>query len=360
MNKSLKPHVTLAVITATALMLAACGEEEEDGADAATPTAAQDTRRIINVEVVTLQTQDFRDVIRLTGTVAADREVMVSAEAGGTVAEILVDKGTAVTTGQILVRLDDDLLEAQRNDARAQAKLAEELWTRIGKLFEEDGIGTESEYLQARYTAESATARYALMEERLQRTTIRAPFDGIFDTRLVEIGSVVAPGQAVGSVVDVDPLKVTAGVPERYAADVVVGGAAGVSFSDLDVTGTASVSYVGARVHSGNRTFPVELSLETPVAGAKPQMVADVTLQRRLISGAIVVPRQALVRTEDGYAAFVVESASAATAVARQVTQGPSANDRVVITAGLSAGDRIVVVGQHQVADGDLVRIVGE
>ena len=200
-----------------------------------------------------------------------------------------------------------------------------------------------------------------LIEERLQRTTIRAPFAGVFDTRLVEVGSVIAPGQPIGVVVDLEPLKVTAGVPERYAANVMVGAVAGIGFSDLGQEGLATVSYVGARAHPDNRTFAVELSLETPVAGAKPQMVADVVLQRRVLSAAVVVPRQALVRTESGYAAYTVEGEGAdAIAVASPVTLGPAAADEVVIDSGLAPGDRLIVIGQHQVADRDRVRIVNE
>lgn len=346
----------LAILMAAALgFLAACGDEP-----AATETPLeQDTRRVINVEVTSLQSEDFGDVIRLTATVAADRAVTVAAEEGGTVAEVLVDKGTIVAAGQALVRLDDDLLRAQRDEARAQSKLAAELWARVRRLYEEDDIGTESGYLEARYTSEATAARLALMDERLQRTVIRAPFAGVLDSRHVEVGSVIAPGQAIGSVVDLDPLKVVAGVPERYAADVMVGATAGVSFSDLGQQGMATVSYVGAQVHPDNRTFAVELALASPVAGAKPQMVAEVMLQRRVHAGVVVVPRQALVRTEAGYTAFVVGgSGTAATADARVVTMGPSASDKVVITDGLSPGDQLIVVGQHQVANGDRVRIV--
>jgi RND family efflux transporter MFP subunit len=358
MSKTLATRIYLALGAVALALTAACGGDAQSTEAA---VAVEDTRRVINVEVTVLQAQDFGDVIRLTGTVAADREVTVAAEEAGTVAQVLVDKGTPVNEGQPLIRLDDDLLQAQWDEARAQSKLAHELWKRVRRLYEEDGIGTESGYLESRYSAEGAAARLALIHERLQRTTIRAPFGGIFDTRLVEVGSVVAPGQPVGSVVDLTPLKVTAGVPERYAADVALGVAAGVSFSDLGHEGVASVAYVGAQVHPDNRTFLVELSLDSPVVGAKPQMVADVVLQRRVLPGVVVVPRQALIRTEAGYAAFVVVgTGDEATASARQVTQGPSASDRVVITEGLSPGDRVVIVGQNQVADGDRVRIVGE
>ena len=101
---------------AALLALGGCGEapavdESTDMEEsAALKPAIPDTRRIINVEVETLAPRPFTDMIRLTGTVNADREVTVAAEEGGTVAAILADKGEKVRRGQALVRLDDELL----------------------------------------------------------------------------------------------------------------------------------------------------------------------------------------------------------------------------------------------------------
>ena len=352
----------LAAAGAALLALGGCGDGAvdesaalEESAEAATPAP----RRVINVEVETLAARSFTDMIRLTGTVGADREVTVAAEEGGTVAEILADKGERVRRGQALVRLDDELLRAQRGEAEAQAALAADRWVRKKQLYEEERIGTEGEYVEARLAAEQTRARLELIEARLRRTVVRAPFDGLLDRRLVEVGSVVAPGQAVAHILDLEPLKVTAGVPERYAAEVSAGDAATVAFADLGDTCAATVTYVGAAVDGRHRTFPVELDLERAVAGAKPAMVAEVMLVLEVHPQAIVVPNQALVRTEEGFSAFVAaDGADGPVARARPVTLGPSGGDEVVATSGLSPADRLIVVGQQQVADGDRLRIV--
>ncbi len=331
-----------------------------DGAEAAVePPAAIDTRRVINVEVETLAPRPFTDMIRLTGTVNADREVTVAAEEGGTVSAILADKGDKVRLGQALVRLDDELLRAQRGEAQAQAALAADRWARKKQLYEEEDIGTEGEYVEARLAADQTRARLELIEARLRRAVVRAPFDGLLDQRLVEVGSVVAPGQAVAHILDLEPLKVTTGVPERYAAEVSTGDPATVAFADLADTCAATVTYVGAAVDGRHRTFPVELDLERPVAGAKPAMVAEVMLVLEVHPGAIVVPNQALVRTEEGFSAFVAtDGVDGPVARARPVTLGASGGDEVVAASGLSPNDRLIVVGQQQVADGDRLRIV--
>jgi multidrug efflux pump subunit AcrA (membrane-fusion protein) len=116
---------------------------------------------------------------------------------------------------------------------------------------------------------------------------------------------------------------------------------------------------VGSAVDARNRTFPIELVVPNPGGVVKPEMVASISVVRRSFDDAIVVDQDAIIRTADGYAVFVVEGPEdAPTAHVRTVEVGASQEDRVVIRSGLAAGDRLVVVGQQQVADGDRVRIV--
>jgi multidrug efflux pump subunit AcrA (membrane-fusion protein) len=121
------------------------------------------------------------------------------------------------------------------------------------------------------------------------------------------------------------------------------------------------ISYVGAVVNSQNRTFPMEFRLPNPGGLIKPEMVANVQVTRRTIEEALVVPQEALVRVEDGYVVFVVNSSGGVDLVESRVVElGPSQLNRVVVTSGLQAGERLIVVGQQTVAAGDWVNVVGE
>jgi multidrug efflux pump subunit AcrA (membrane-fusion protein) len=118
---------------------------------------------------------------------------------------------------------------------------------------------------------------------------------------------------------------------------------------------------VGAVVNPRNRTFPVELRLPNPGGMIKPEMVANVEVVRRTLDEVIVVPQEALVRVENGYIAFVVETEGDIEVVrTHSVELGPSQQNRVVIRSGIEAGDRLIVVGQQLVAAGDRVNVVRE
>ena len=344
-----------------ALLLAGCagGAADEGGAEVA--PAQEAFQRVVNVEIQPLAVTDFTQIVQVTGTVRANRDVTVSAEEAGVVREVLAEEGAAVAAGDPLIRIDDSILRSQVAEAEARAALAGETWERRRRLFEEDRVGSELAYLEARYQAEQASAGLAALRERLARTTVTAPIPGILERREVEIGVMVSPGAPVARIVEIDPVRVTGGVPERFAAEVKPGSEAVVRFDVLaGETYGGRVGYVGATVNPRNRTFEAELRLPNPGLAIKPEMVANIEILTGTIPGAIVVPQESLVRAEEGFVAFVVGRDPAAGEVAelREVTIGPAQRDLVVIEEGLRPGDRLIVLGQNLVVGGDRVRVV--
>ena len=349
------------IVAGLAVVGAACGAgnaaEAERSEATATPAEA---RRIVPVEVVEVQTEPFVDVVSIVGMVAANRDVTISAEEGGVVREILVDKGQRVQAGQPILKIDDELLAAQVEQAEADAALAQETWARQKRLWEVEKIGTEMAYLQARYAAQRAAANHRLLSERLDRTTIRAPLTGVLDARLIELGAMVSTGTPVARLVDTRTVKIQGGVPERYASDIRKGAPAVTRFDVLggrEFEGT--IDFVSATVDPQDRTVAVEVVVDNADGAIKPGMVATVSIVRRELEGAIAVPQEAVLRTESGYSVFLAsEQGGALVAEARPVVTGPSRNNRVVIRSGVEPGDRLVVVGQNKLAVGDRLRVV--
>jgi len=340
-----------------AVAVGGCGTAQADGIDRG---EAEEFVRIINVEVSRVKTENFVEDIRLTAAAVANQDVMVSAEESGIVREIFVDKGVEVERGAPLAKIDDRILAAQVEQARAVAELAGQTWDRRKRLWEEDRIGSEITYLEARFGAEQSRAALKALEERLARTTIRAPFSGVWDERHVEIGSMVAPGQSVGRLIDLDPIRVVAGVPERYVPDVWIGAEANLDFDVFaEERFAARIRYVGSTVNPRNRTFPIEVILPNSSRRIKPEMVANMSVTRREVEGAIVVPQDVLVRVEDGYVVFVIAKRDGVTvAEVRPVVLGPTRRNLVVLESGIELGEQLIIVGQKSVADGDRVNIV--
>jgi membrane fusion protein, multidrug efflux system len=342
----------IVAVAAAAIIAAGCGEAggTQVGADDEEPGV-----RVVTVEVAAVEPRDFVHTVRVVGTVEAERDVVVSAEEGGVVAALLVRQGDRVRPGQPVARLDAGVLRAQLEQAVSQADLAEETWTRQRRLWEEEGVGTEMAYLQAKYNARTALAQARVLAERYERTTIRAPIAGIIEERLVEVGTMVSPGSRVARILNVDTVRIVGGVPERYAGEIRRGTDVTVT---LDRLGgrlfTGAIDHVGAAVDPSNRTFAIEVDVPNPGHTLKPGMVANIQLSRERVEEALVVPRHAVLRREAGYSVYVaVRDGDAWRAEARPVVPGRSRGDEIVIEDGLRAGEWVVVVGQQRVAHGD-------
>jgi len=348
-------------LSAAVLIVAGCGAGEGSSGAAAAQTAATDnagaSQRVVNVEVLVATEEPFADRVAVTGEVQAERDVMVAAEESGVIRQILVEKGARLEAGQAIARIDDRLLSAQHDQAVAEADLAKETYERQRRLWERDSIGSELAYLRAKYGAETAAANARVLATRLERTVIRAPIAGVLDARLIEVGTTVSAGTPVARVIDAEPLKVLAGVPERYAGTVRPGAAVTVAFDNGSVV-QSRASFVGTAIDSDSRTFPVEVMVANPGGRLKPGMVANLRIASGSISGSLLVPRDAVLRAQSGYMVYVAtERDGALVAETRAVVTGSGSEGRVVIREGLAAGDRVIVVGQHQVAAGDRVRI---
>jgi RND family efflux transporter MFP subunit len=349
-------------VVAVVAVFAACspsdgGEARADQVGAAgAPTGA----RVVNVAIQPVAAAPFVDYVRIAGEVEAFHDVTVSAEESGKIARFAARKGAWVGRGQLIAKIDDAVLLAQVDEARAVANVAVEQFQRQQRLWEEDNIGSEIAVLQLESAAAAATARLAVLEERLRRTEIRAPVAGIFDDKYVEAGELVAPGTPIARVVGVRRVKVIGGIPERYALDVARGDSARITFDVLpNREFVRTIEFVGTSVDPSNRTIPIEIVLDNRERLVKPQMLANVQVERARLDSVIAISQDIVLRTEDGYQVFVAETSEGRLhAVARPVVLGPSYANRVVVTDGLAIGDSLIVTGHRQVDEGSLVRIV--
>lgn len=339
-----------------AVLAAGCSNgEASEAAEEATQT------RLVSVRVAEVQPEAFTDFVQVVGTVEANRDVTVSAEEAGTIRQLLVEKGSPVQAGQAIARIDDRVLRPQAEQAASEAALAQETWQRQRVLWEEDRVGSEMTYLQARYRAETAAAGARALRERLDRTIVRAPISGVLDDRLVEVGSLVGPGTPIARVIDTSRVKITGGVPERFAGQIEPGTEVEIGIDGVAGRGFArQVGFVGAAVDPQSRTFPIEIVVANAGAALKPGMIANIRLARATVSEALVVPQETLMRVEDGYIVYVaVQNGEELVAEARPVVLGPSQGNRVIVDSGLQPGEQVIVVGQNQVARGDRLEVLG-
>ncbi|TPK97980.1 MULTISPECIES: efflux RND transporter periplasmic adaptor subunit [unclassified Mesorhizobium] len=365
-RKLRKSHLLLvAVLVAAgvAAMLKAYGRAapEPDVGKAAPAQAAT-----LTVSVERVRSEAITSSVSATGTVAAWQEATIGAEESGLrLTEVLVAEGDNVKAGDVIARLDDSLLKAQLAEqkaavAQAQATLDSALSAaaRADKLLASNAVSAETAEEKAtavktgKAGVEQAEAAADRLRAELDRTTIRAPFDGIVSSKPAVTGSIVQAGTELMKIIRDGRLEVGVLVPEKDLAAISVGQAANI----VDASGRAfsgSVSSITETVNATTRLATVYVAVGEG-SGLKPGMFARVTIETAA-SRRLTVAETALVWHDGKPAVFVIDGESKVNA--RPVATGTRQNGRVAIESGLSEGDQVVVAGAGFLNDGNLVRV---
>ncbi|TPJ51496.1 efflux RND transporter periplasmic adaptor subunit [Mesorhizobium sp. B2-7-1] len=365
-GKLRKSHLLLvAVLVAAgvAAMLKAYGRgaPEPEVGKAAPAQAAT-----LTVSVERVHAEAITSSVGATGTVAAWQEATIGAEESGLrLTEVLTAEGDHVRAGDVVARLDDSLLKAQLAEqkaavAQAQAALDSALSAaaRADKLLASNAVSTETAEEKAtavktgRAGIDQAEAAAERLQAQLDRTTIRAPFDGVVSSKPAVAGSIVQASTELMKIIRDGKLEVGVLVPEKDLAAISVGQAAKI----VDASGrgfSGSVSQIAETVNATTRLATVYVAVGEG-SGLKPGMFARVTIETAA-SRQLAVAETALVWHDGKPAVFVVDDQGKVSA--RPVATGTRQNGRVAIQRGLSEGLSVVVAGADFLNDGNLVRV---
>ncbi len=335
---------------ASVLVSTGCSES----GSAANEATVEKEKRTVNVVTRVVQPQDFTNHLRLVGVVKPLRRVVVSIEASGLVESIDVEKGQLVQQNTVLARMDDELLKAAADEAEA-ALNASGLTLRNQKRLLDQHALAESVYLDTKYRHDMDRARHDQAMVYLSKTVIRAPISGVVDSRKMEVGELATPGRELVDLVDIDRVKVVAGVPERHLKHVKEGTRATLTFPAYpDVSLEEDITYIGTTLDPDNRTLSVEITLDNPEHRLKPEMAVTIRVVKDYIPQAIVIPQDAVIDTDQGRMVFVADNN-----VARSVpvTLGSISGDQVLVSGGLAAGDSLIIIGHRNLVNGESIQV---
>ena len=303
--KHFHPISTLVAPAVLAIALASCKREAARVEEAAPPPAQQPQP----VETMPVESRKLQEIISLVGTIAANESADLRPEIPGTITEIPFQEGSTVKKGDILVRLDTRELEAQLEETRASFELATRTLERTRTLAAENAV--------SRLELDTATAEHArlrsaidLLEVRIDKSTLTAPFDGFTGARIHSVGDFLTPESVVTTIDDLSRLKVEMEVPERYLPLLQPGAkfriSTATSGSDAEVTG--EVYFVSPRIDATTRSTQVKGYVLEPPPFLKPGMFANITLILRTVEDALVVPETAILSTARGTVVITPET----------------------------------------------------
>lgn len=311
----------------------------------------------VNVTVLPIAAEaKLPDTFNLPAVIEPNQIVTVSAEVAGRIERIGPKEGTLVHAGDILIRLNTDLIQAEFERAQAQAKDARTEFERQQGLVQ-GGAAPPRELDQAATQLAVSQATLQEVRARLQRTQIYAPTSGVLNDLPVEQGEYVQVGNPVAEIVQTDIVKVAVSVPEQDVAYFAPGQTVQVlaNIKGKQQPFEGKITFINSVADPRTRSTLMEITLANRDGLLHSGQIVQARLTRRVLENAILIPLQAVIPMENGYSVYVVEDSKAQR---REVRLGIIKGDRIQVLEGLQPDDQLIVAGHRLVAPGQDVRVI--
>ena len=320
-------------------------------------------QKFLLVTSIETKVAPYEHFVSFQGTLETDKNIVMYPEIPGLLKSINVVEGQRVKKGDVLAVISDSGLVDQLQQLEIQLNLAKTTYERQNRLWEQK-IGSEMQFLQAKTQYLSLEKSIAQMKDQVAKTTITAPFDGIVDHLLADVGSSLAPGMTpVVRVINLDEMKVSAQVPEIHLNNIKKAAKVAVNIPVLNKTLPAEINAVGNFINPNNRSFRVEIGLENSTGDLKPNMTVLLNINDYKNEAAILVPSKNILEDQAGAKyVYTLETVPGQEgmykAIKTFVKTGKSSDNKTEILEGLSAGDQLVEDGIRLVKDQQLVKII--
>ncbi len=312
----------------------------------------------VNVATEIVRPQTYNHFIEVTGKVKADKNTMVSPEGAGKIMRILVKEGDRVRQGQVLAHLNNDAIDSQIEQAKANLELATTTFERRKKIWDQN-IGSEIEYLQAKAQYETQEQNLKALQAQLSMLTVKSQINGVVDEIFQRTGEIASPNTPFARVVNIDDIYVDAEVGERFVGMINDGDSASVFFPALEKTMDAKIFRSSTVINDISRTFRVRINLKNQEQNIKPNLISVVKLKVYTADSLLIVPSILVKKDFEGEFLFVTEQKDGKTYAKKQYVKSIfNTNNKSIISEGLKSGDAIVTKGYNQIVNGTEIKII--
>lgn len=226
---------------------------------------AMDTTKVVSTPLVTATTirmEDFSHKVEVPGTVETDLNALINAEASGVITKIHVKEGQKVTKGQSLISIDAEILSSNIAELETSLELAEYMFEKQQRLMDQ-GVGIEIEYEQAKNQKLSLEKKLKTLKSQRGKTVVKAPFTGVIDDIMVNVGEMAAPQFPLLRIVNNNSVTINASLSENLLSKVNEGTAVELVFPSMnDTTIVSTISNKGNYIDPTNRTFRVQIEIK--------------------------------------------------------------------------------------------------
>lgn len=326
----------------------------------------QAAKREIPAEIVTAadaKADRWQPTINTVGTLAAFQGVTVTTESSGIVDTIAFEAGTKVKAGDLLVKLDTSVLEAQLQAGQARCDLARVSAERTRELFASKS-GSKADLDTAEAQLKQAVAEVASIQAQINQKQVRAPFDGRLGIRQINIGQYIDRGNAIVSLQSLDPIYVNFNLPQQQLAQVQTGMKVNMSVDAMPGrVFEGLITAVNPEIETATRNVRIQATFTNADERLRPGMFTSVSVVLPQIEDVVIVPVTAILYAPYGDSVFVIEEKlnekgeKELVLSQRFVRLGKIRGDYVAIESGLKAGQKVVTSGVFKLRNNMKVQV---
>lgn len=340
----------LIAVIITLFSLHSCGEKTEKiSAKNIKPSASAP----LPVEGYIITPTVLNANVLVAGTLLPFEQTDIHPEVAGKVVALSIKEGAFVKKGTLLVKLFDDDLKAQLNKFNVQLQIAEKTQQRQDELLKIGGI-SQQDFDLSILNVSTIRADMQILRAAINKTEIRAPFDGKLGFKNISMGAYITPQTIITSISQVNKLKLEFSVPEKYTNKVKVGNS--VTFT----TETSPKKYSGriiameSAITQENRSLKIQAIVEHLDGDITAGGFANVDFNLGEDANALMVPTQSIIPEARDKKVIVYRGGSAEF---NSVTTGIRDSSKVEILSGLALGDTIITTGLLSIKPGSKINI---
>lgn len=353
MMKTISNKKLYAIGFITVLMSLACRHAQES-------KSTVGNEDVIPVKVETLQTENIKQAISVSGQFSTDDETILSFKNGGVIKKIYVKEGDAVRQGQLLAAVSENEISAQANQLKLAFQKAERDYNRAQKLFR-DSVATLEQMQNAKTALDVAKQQLNAVNINVGYAEIRAPKNGYILRKIANEGQVVGPGTPVLQVNGAGQNNWTlkAGLSDRQWAALKIGDRAEISTDALPGKNfNAVLSRKAESIDPANGTFGIELKLQdVSVKGLASGLFGKAKIFPTLSVAQYSIPYDALLdANENGGYIFITNDNRTAKKI--KVSLGALQQNRVTITGGLEQAKAVIISGSAYLEDNSKIKVL--
>ena len=307
--------------------------------------------------------EQWPNTFTAVGSIVAAQGVTVSPEIAGKLTEIVFESGATVGKGDLLVRLDTSLEEAQLRAVEAQVDLAKVSAERLRKL-SADKIASQSDLDAAEAALKQAQANADTIRATIEKKTIRAPFAGKLGIRLVNLGEQLDVGKPIVSLQSLSPVYANFSLPQQDLAQLKTGLTVRISTDSYPgQTFDGTLTALNPDLDATTRSVTLQATFENTNQLLRPGMFVRVAVVLPQAQPVLVIPATAVLSAPFGDSVYVIEPQAGSTnLVVRQqvVRTGQIQGSSVSVLSGLKPGDHVGSAGLFKLHNGSPVKVNNE